>query len=84
MLAGGAGMERCSWWPTSDLVSPMILTAPTGGQMFWSFLLALVVSSAITAAAVLARRVSSRGDEFDFGRLRSDVRLIDEPVAADD
>ena len=85
MLAGGAGIIiGALFYPKSDLVSPMILTAPTGGQMFWSFLLALVVSSAITAAAVLARRVSSRGDEFDFGRLRSDVRLIDEPVAADD
>ena len=61
----------------------MILTAPTGGQMLWSFGLALVVSSAITFGVVLFRRVASTGDEYDFARLQSDVMLIDEPAAAD-
>ena len=62
----------------------MILTAPNREQMFWSFALALVVSSAITAGVVLMRRMWSAGDEYDFARLASNVRLIDEPTSADD
>ena len=84
LLAGGAAIVvGVLFYPKSDLVSPMILTAPTGGQMLWSFGLALVVSSAITFGVVLFRRVASTGDEYDFARLQSDVMLIDEPAAAD-
>ena len=85
LLAGGVGIiVGALFYPKPDLVSPMMLTAPTGGQMFWSFVSALVVSSAITAALVLMRRMAADGDEFDFARLQSDVLLIDEPVAGDD
>ena len=62
----------------------MVLSAPNGEQMFWSFLLALAVSSAITGTVVLLRRVSSTGEEYDFGRLASEVQLIDDPAPADD
>ena len=85
LMAGGAGIiVGALLYPESDLVSPMILTAPNGEQMFWSFALALVVSSAITAGVVLMRRMWSAGDEYDFARLSSNVRLIDEPTSADD
>ena len=85
LLAGGAGIVvGALFYPKPDLVSPMLLTAPTGGQMLWSFALALVLSSAITGAVVLIRRLAAPGDEYDFRRLQSDVRLIDEPAAADD
>ena len=84
LLAGGAGIVvGALFYPKSDLVSPMILSAPNGEQMFWSFLLALLVSSAITAAVVLLRRVVAAADEYDFARLQSDVTLIDELVPAD-
>ena len=85
LLASGAGIViGALFYPRSDLVSPMILTAPNGEQMPWSFGSALVVSSAITAGVVLLRRLSAPGGEYDFSRLQSDVRLIDEPAAADD
>ena len=85
LMAGGAGIiVGALFYPESDLVSPMILTAPNREQMFWSFALALVVSSAITAGVVLMRRMWSAGDEYDFARLASNVRLIDEPTSADD
>ena len=85
LLAGGAGIVvGALFYPKSDLVSPMILTAPNGEQMFWSFVLALAVSSAITAGVVLLRRIMSAGEEYDFARLESEVRLIEEPASADD
>ena len=86
LLAGGAGIIiGALFYPKPDLVSPMLLTSPsTGSQMFWSFALALIVSSAITAGVVLMRRFAAVGDEYDFIRLQSDVRLIDEPTVADD
>ena len=85
LLAGGTGIiVGALFYPKPDLVSPMILTAPNGEQMFWSFVLALVVSSAITAGVVVVRRLSAAGDEFDFAKLESEVRLIDEPRPADD
>ncbi len=85
LLAGGTGIIiGALFYPKPDLVSPMILAAPNGEQMFWSFSLALVVSSAITFAVVFVRRILASGDEYDFGRLQSEVRLIDEPAAADD
>ena len=85
LMAGGAGIiVGALFYPKSDLVSPMILTAPNGEQMFWSFALALVVSSAITAGVVLMRRMWAAGDEYDFARLASNARLIDEPTSGDD
>ena len=85
LLAGAAGtVVGALFYPKPDLVSPMILAAPNGEQMFWSFVLALAVSSAITAGVVLLLRISAAGDEYDFARLQSEVRLIDEPAAADD
>ena len=62
----------------------MILAAPGGEQMLWSFGSALVVSSAITAGVVFLRRITDSGAEYDFARLQSEVRLIDEPAAGDD
>lgn len=85
LLAGGAGIiVGTLFYPKPDLVSPMILSAPGGEQMFWSFLLALAASSAITAVVVVWRRITSSGEEYEFGRLTSEVRLIDETAAADD
>ena len=85
LLAGGSGIiVGALFYPRPDLVTPMILTAPNGEQMFWSFLLALLVSTAITTAVVLVRKVSAAGDEYDFWRLQSEVRLIDGSTAADD
>ena len=85
LLAGGTGIViGALFYPKPDLVSPMILAAPNGEQMFWSFCLALAVSSAITFTVVFLRRMSATGDEFDFGKLQSDVRLIDEPAGTDD
>ena len=85
LLASAAGVIiGALFYPKSDLVSPMILTAPAGGQMLWSFGTALVVSSVIIAGVVLLRRITDYGDEYDFVRLQSEVRLIDEPAAADD
>ena len=85
LLAGGAGIVvGALFYPKSDLVSPMILTAPNGEQMFWSFVLALAVSSAITAGVVLLRKIMASGEEYDFARLESEVRLIEEPASADD
>ena len=72
------------FYPKPDLVSPMLVSAPAGGQMLWSFGSALAVSSAITAGVVWLRRVSSTGEEYDFGRLSSEVQLIDDPAPADD
>ena len=84
LLASGAGIIiGALFYPKSDLVSPMLLTAPPGGQMLWSFGTALVVSSGITAGVVLLRRISDAGDEYDFQRLSSEVRLIDELAAGD-
>ena len=85
LLAGGVGVIiGALFYPRSDLVSPMILAAPTGGQMLWSFGTALVVSSAITAGVVWMRRVAAPDGGYDFARLQSDVRLIDDPAPADD
>ena len=84
LLASAAGIViGALFYPKSDLVSPMILTAPTGGQMLWSFGSALVVSSGITLVLLVWQRVTGVGGEFDFSRLQSDVLLIDEPAAGD-
>ena len=72
------------FYPKPDLLSPWALSAPTGGQMFWAFASALVVSSVITFAIILGRRVAAPSQEFDFTVLDSDVSLIDSPSMADD
>ena len=78
LLAGGAGIVvGALFYPKSDLVSPMILAAPNGEQMFWSFVLALAVSSAITAGVILLRRNLAASEEYDFARLESEVGLIE-------
>ena len=85
LLAGGVGIVvGALFYPESDLVSPMLVTAPGGGQMLWSFALALVVSSAITAGVILFRKVAADADEYDFSSLQSGVQLIDEPSATYD
>ena len=85
LLAGGAGIVvGALFYPKSDLVSPMILAAPNGEQMFWSFVLALAVSSAITAGVILLRRNLAASEEYDFARLESEVGLIEEPATGSD
>lgn len=78
LLAGGAGIiVGALFYPRPDLVSPFLLAAPNGEQMFWSFLLALLVSTTITAAVVVTRRLLAIGEEYEFARLAKDVRPID-------
>lgn len=83
LLAGGAGIiVGALFYPRPDLISPWALTAPTGGQMFWAFASALVVSSFLAAAIVWLRRLFPAGPEYDFAILNSGVHLIDEPALA--
>ena len=85
LLAGGVGIViGALFYPKPDLISPWAITAPTGGQMFWAFASALVVSSAICAVVVLLRRIASPQQQYNFSTLRSDVQLIDEPATGDD
>jgi Na+/proline symporter len=85
LVAGGAGIIiGALFYPKPDLISPWAISAPTGGQMFWAFASALVVSSAISAVVVVVRRMVAPDQEYDFDILGSGVQLIDEPVIADD
>ena len=85
LLAGGVGIiVGALYYPKPDLLTPWALTAPAGGQMFWSFAAALIISSAITAVIILARRAAAPSQEFDFEALDSNVSLIDSPAGADD
>ncbi len=85
LVAGGIGIIiGALYYPKPDLLSPWALTAPTGGQMFWAFALALVISSVITAVIILTRRAAAPSQEFDFELLDSSVTLIDSPTAAVD
>ena len=85
LVAGGAGIIiGALFYPEPDLISPWAIPAPTGGQMFWAFASALVVSSAISAAVVVLQRIVAPDQEYDFDILGSGVQLIDEPVIADD
>ncbi len=87
LLAGGAGIViGALFYPKPDLLTPWALTAPpdAGGQMFWAFASALVVSSVIAFAIIIGRRLVSPAARYDFATLSSDVGLIDEPAAADD
>ena len=85
LLAGGVGVViGALFYPKPDLVSPWALAAPTGGQMFWAFASALVISSAITLIVVLGRRAIAPAQEFDFAVLDANVSLIDSPTLAGD
>ena len=92
LLAGGVGIIiGALFYPAPDLISPtgFGFTAPTvlglaGGQMFWAFASALVVSSVISAVVVLIRRMTSPQQQYDFTILSSNVLLIDEPAAGND
>ena len=63
------------------IAAPMLVGLDSGRMTGWAVLL---VSTAITAVVVLVRKVSAAGDEYDFRRLQSEVRLIDGSTAADD
>ena len=85
LVAGGVGIVIGSlFYPKPDLLTPWALTAPTGGQMFWAFALALVISSFLTFLIILARRIAAPSQEFDFSLLDSSVELIDSPSMAGD
>ena len=84
LLAGGVGIIiGALYYPKPDLLTPWALTAPAGGQMFWSFALALIISSLITVIVIVARRAIAPSQEFDFEVLDSGVELIDSPAGAD-
>ncbi len=85
LVAGGVGiLIGALFYPKPDLLTPWALTAPEGGQMFWAFASALVISSVITAVIILVRRAAAPNQEFDFAVLDSEVSLIDSPSVADD
>ena len=75
VVAGGVGIiVGALYYPMPDLVSPMMLTAPFGSQMFFAFASALVVSTVISAVVILLRKSA---EEYDFGRLSEEVELIE-------
>jgi hypothetical protein len=83
LLAGAVGIIiGALFYPKPDLLSPWALTAPLGGQMFWAFASALVISSVISAVVVLG--LVAPDNEYDFAILNADVQLIDDPAPADD
>ena len=85
LAAGAVGIViGALFYPKPDLLSPWALTAPTGGQMFWAFASALVISSAITFLIILYQRMAAPSREFDFAVLDSSVGLIDSPAMGDD
>ncbi len=85
LVASGVGIVvGALYYPRPDLLSPWALTAPAGGQMFWAFASALVISAVITAVIILARRATAPSQEFDFDLLDTRVSLIDSPTAAAD
>ena len=85
ILAGGVGIViGALYYPKPDLLSPWALTAPVGGQMFFAFASALVISSVIAGAVIIISAVVAPSRQYDFRALDSGVALIDEPAAADD
>ncbi len=85
LVAGGVGIViGALYYPKPDLLTPWALTAPAGGQMFWSFASALLISTVITGIIILARRTVAPAQEFNFEVLDSSVGLIDSPSMADD
>ncbi len=85
ILAGAVGIIiGALFYPKPDLLSPWALVAPLGGQMFFAFASALVISSAISLVIIVGRRMVAPTQEYDFAALNSNVGLIDEPAVADD
>ena len=85
ILAGAVGIViGALYYPKPDLLSPWALTSPVGGQMFFAFASALVISSVIAFAIIMGRRMVAPTREYDFAALNSNVGLIDEPAVADD
>ena len=81
LLAGGAGIIiGALFYPRPDLITPWALTAPFGGQMFFAFAAALLVSTAIAAAVICAMWLAAPSRRYDFSILNSRVRPIDEPA----
>ena len=85
LLAGGAGIIiGALFYPRPDLITPWALTAPFGGQMFFAFAAALLVSTAIAAAVICAMWLAAPSRRYDFSILNSRVRPIDEPATGGD
>ncbi len=85
LLAGGVGIViGALYYPKPDLLSPWALVSPIGGQMFFAFASALVISSVIAFVIIMGQRMVAPSQEYDFAALDSDVGLIDEPAVADD
>lgn len=85
LLAGGVGIIiGALYYPKPDLISPWALTAPLGGQMFFAFASALLVSAVITLLVILARQMAAPAQQYNFAILNNEVQLIDEPALGDD
>ena len=85
LVAGGAGiLVGALYYPKPDLLSPWALTAPFGGQMFFAFAAALLVSTVIAAAVIWGMRLAAPSRRYDFSILNSRVRPIDEPATGGD
>ena len=85
ILAGAVGIIiGALFYPKPDLLSPWALVSPVGGQMFFAFASALVISSVIAFVIIIGQRLVAPTQEYDFAALNSNVGLIDEPAVADD
>ena len=85
ILAGAVGIIiGALFYPKPDLLSPWALVSPIGGQMFFAFASALVISSVIAFVIIIGQRMVAPTQEYDFAALDSHVGLIDEPAVADD
>ena len=85
ILAGAVGIIiGALFYPKPDLLSPWALVSPIGGQMFFAFASALVISSVIAFVIIIGQRMVAPSQEYDFAALNSSVGLIDEPAVADD
>ena len=81
LLAGGVGIIiGALFYPKPDLITPWALTAPFGGQMFFAFAAALLVSTVIAATVIWGMRLAAPSRRYDFSILNSRVRPIDEPA----
>ena len=85
ILAGAVGIIiGALFYPKPDLLSPWALVSPIGGQMFFAFASALVISSVIAFVIIIGQRMVAPSQEYDFAALNSSVGLIDEAAVADD
>ena len=85
ILAGAVGIIiGALYYPKPDLLSPWALTSPIGGQMFFAFASALVISSVIAFVIIIGQRMAAPSREYNFAALNANVGLIDEPAVADD